>query len=93
MMQMLIKRILIPKTLKKIELIEVASPSMHDQNPFQYRTDHTFEKALVRYAFIARDKNAGTDEQAFPQSGRQLVIFFNDKAYLNQFPLDLWELN
>lgn len=79
--------------LKKITLLEISKPSMHDQNPFQYHSDQTFEKALVRYAFTASDNNAGDKEDLFPQTGRHLIIFLNNKAYLNQLPFDLWELD
>lgn len=79
--------------LKKITLLGVSKPSMHDQNPFQYHSDQTFDKALVRYAFRAIDKNAGDEEKTSPQSGRHLIIFMNGKAYLNQLPFDLWELD
>lgn len=81
------------RTLKRVDVLEVAKPIMHDQNPFQYRTKQTFDKALVRYAFTATDKNAGDEDQLDPRSGRHLVIFLNGKAYLNQLPFDLWELD
>lgn len=81
------------RALKHVEIIEVSKPSMHDQNPFQYRTKQTFDKALVRYAFTSIDKNAGDEDPSYPRYGRHLVIFLNGKAYLNQLPFDLWELD
>lgn len=75
------------RALKHIRLQEVSEPSMHDQNPFRTGTGQTFEKALVRYSFTATDLHSEQTE-AYLQTGRQLVIFMDGKAYLNQFPID-----
>lgn len=75
------------KPLKHIDLQEVSKPSMHDQNPFRAETGQTFEKALVRYSFMARDLHS-EEAEAYLQTGRHLIIFFKDKVYLNRFPSD-----